>query len=113
MSPDLVASREMDSVHVAMDAYAFSSDSDDEDYAPPNKKKKVNNPLRKWSGAAIYKSKYQTSWQRKWPFLTPVKDNPHSCLCSVCKKQVSCAHQGERDVLRHIDSVSHKKMLEH
>ena len=61
-------------MHVAMDAYAFSSDSDDEDYAPPNKKKKVNNPLRKWSGAAIYKSKYQTSWQRKWPFLTPVKE---------------------------------------
>ena len=41
--------------------------------------------------------------------MFPVKDNPHSCLCTVCKKQVSCAHQGERDVLRHIDSVSHKR----
>ena len=88
-----------------MDSESDQSDHDESDLegAPPTK------TSRKWSGAAIYKSKYQTSWQKKWPFLSPVKYNPHSCLCSVCKMIISCAHQGERDVLRHIDSVSHKR----
>ena len=33
---------------------------------------------KKWSGAAVYKSKFQSTWQQTWPFIAPVKSNPHS-----------------------------------
>lgn len=90
------------------DSGSDREDCDRENVPPPSKRKKLSS-IRKWSGATIYKSQYQTTWQRKWPFLLPVKDNPNSCHCSICKKHISCAHQGERDVLRHIETASHQK----
>lgn len=64
---------------------------------------------RKWSGAALYKTKFQQTWQKAWPFVTSVKDNPHAFYCSVCMKTASCGHQGERDIVRHADSAQHQK----
>ena len=69
-------------------------------------------PLKKKRGAAIYKTKFNHSWQKnakKWPSLSVVKEDPHSCPCSVCNKRVSCGHQSKRDTISHIDSQSHKK----
>jgi len=64
---------------------------------------------RKFQGAAVYKSKFQRDWQKKWPCVTPVKDRPHHFYCTPCSKAVSCGHQGEKDVKRHMDSAMHKK----
>ena len=52
-----------------------------------------------------YKSKSQAAWQKKWPCIAPVKDNPRMFQCTICFKASSCAHQGERDVTHHIESV--------
>ena len=48
-------------------------------------------------------------WQQKWPFVVPVKENLYVFQCTVCKKTVSCGHQGESDIIRHIDSAQHQK----
>ena len=64
---------------------------------------------RKWSGAATYNSKFQKSWQHKWPFVQPVKGDLHSFRCTVCAKSVSCGHQGEADVIRHAESAQHQR----
>ena len=90
---------------VDFDADSLSVD-EEQSSGPPLKKKKT---AGKWRGAAIYKTKFNHSWQKKWPFLYVVKEDPHSCHCSVCNNRVSCGHQGERDIIRHIDSQSHKK----
>ncbi len=64
--------------------------------------------MRRFSGAAIYNSRFQSSWSKKWPFVVGVKDNPSTFRCNVCSKTLSCSHQGERDVTRHISSVQHQ-----
>ena len=56
----------------------------------------------------MYKTRFQLSWQKKWPFINPIRDNPRSFQCTVCKKAVSCGHQGERDVACHAESAQHK-----
>lgn len=66
---------------------------------------------RKYQGAAVYKSKFQLEWQRKWPCITPLREKPNYFYCTVCAKAVSCGHQGEKDVKRHMDSVLHKKSV--
>ena len=63
---------------------------------------------RKYKGAAVYKSKFQSEWQKKWPCITPVKSKPSFFYCTVCSKSTSCGHQGERDVTRHMASVQYK-----
>ena len=85
----------------------------------PVKKARVENPshtssrnlkfTRKYQGAAVYKSKFQSEWQRKWPCITPLKDKRSYFYCTVCAKAVSCGHQGEKDVKRHMESELHKK----
>ena len=80
--------------------------SDEEADVPSPKRPRED---KKYSGAHTYKSKFQVAWQKKWPCIVAVKDNPHMFHCTVCFKAVSCAHQGERDVTRHIDSAQHKK----
>ena len=75
------------------------------------KKQKIEDrgSLRKWSGAATYRSKFQKVWQQKWPFAVPVKGDPHCFHCTVCAKTVSCGHQGETDVACHAESIQHQR----
>ena len=84
--------------------------------APSPKRPRVDNTQqgssKKYSGASKKKSKFQASWQKRWPCVTPVNNNPHSFHCTLCKKVVSCGHQGERDVTRYIASVQHKRNAE-
>ena len=67
----------------------------------------VSSSVKKWSGAAIYKSKFQESWKQRWPFIAAVPDNVSQFYCNVCSKKLSCGHQGETDVKRHIESATH------
>ena len=66
---------------------------------------------RKYQGAAVYKSKFQLKWQKKWPCITPLKDKPNYFYCTVCAEAVSCGHQGEKDVTRHMESELHEKNI--
>ena len=66
----------------------------------------VSSSVKKWSGAAI-KSKFQESWKQRWPIIAAVPDNVSQFYCNVCSKKLSCGHQGETDVKRHIESATH------
>ena len=77
------------------------SDTDHEQQPVPSPKRaKVidgqQSSIKKFTGAAAYKSGFQACWQKRWPCIKPVKDDPHSFHCTVCFKAVSCGHQGER-----------------
>lgn len=39
----------------------------------------------------------------------PVKDDQYSFRCSLCLKTLTCKHQGEKDVKRHVASFQHLK----
>lgn len=76
----------------------------------PAKRQRVDDgqqgPSRKYSGASVYKSKFQANWQKRWPCIAPVKDNPHTFHCKLCLK---VGHQGEKDVTQHVDSSQHQR----
>ncbi|KAL5019174.1 hypothetical protein ScPMuIL_004896 [Solemya velum] len=78
-----------------------SSDDFDGQSIPPTKK-------TKFQGAAEYKTKFRKEFVQKYPFIAPVSD-VHHYRCNVCAKTLSCGHQGERDIKRHIDGDMHKK----
>ncbi|CAL8329911.1 unnamed protein product [Merluccius merluccius] len=58
---------------------------------------------KKIPGAATYKSSYNKEWTSKWPFIT-VGSTSSYYWCSICRQENSCAHQGVRDVKRHMES---------
>ena len=66
----------------------------------------VSSSVKKWSGAAIYKSKFQVSWKQRWPFIAAVPDNVLSFIV-ISVQKLSCGHQGETDVKCHIESATH------
>src|SRR4029434_8537970 len=58
-------------------------------------------------GAATYKTSFNSEWISKWPFIT-VGSTSSYYWCSICRQENSCAHQGVRDVTRHIDSKGYQ-----
>ena len=40
-----------------------------------------------------------------------MKGDVCSSLCTICSRKVSCAHQGRRDVERHIEQAIHPKNM--
>lgn len=70
--------------------------------APPSPKRS------RVAGAATYGTRFNSEWAHQFPFLSKGKVDPvYSFYCSVCKKDVSCRHQGIADVKRHERSNSH------
>ena len=59
-------------------------------------------------GAAVYKTKFNHSWKSLYPFINEVKGDPYKFFCSVCSRNVSCDHQGKRDVERHVSKTLHQ-----
>ena len=59
-------------------------DSEEGPSAAKKQKIEYRGSLRKWSGAATYRSKFQV-WQQKWPFAVPVKGDPAFAVQSVQK----------------------------
>ncbi|XP_022704978.1 uncharacterized protein LOC111269562 isoform X2 [Varroa jacobsoni] len=58
-----------------------------------------------------YRSTFKPEWTLKWPYIVrSASGDPHVFFCEICKKTVSCAHQGLRDVTRHLESSGHHTM---
>ena len=64
----------------------------------------------KLSGAAKYKSTYRKEWAIKYNWLSSIRGDKSSFRCNVCAKNVSCAHQGETDVTRHMNTKAHQAL---
>jgi len=43
--------------------------------------------------------------------ISPAAHDPYAFRCKVCVKDVSCAHQGERDLIRHVGGKGHIRKL--
>ena len=72
------------------DSEGDSELEDNTGLGPSSSKKQKIVSVKKFGGAAIYKTKYQAAWRDKWPFAVPIPRNPHSFQCNVCNKEVSC-----------------------
>ena len=81
----------MDSPHIRADSSADSSSESDSD-SPVVKK-------AKYVGAAKYKSKFNKDWIVKYPFVSCVTSDKSAFHCNVCNRTLSCAHQGEADLM--------------
>ena len=92
----------MDEVEVA----ACSADSDDDESDSTTSASK--RPRTAFKGAAVYRTKFKKEWTVTWPFIRPVQDDPYSFSCTLCRRQISCKHQGKRDVERHIEKRMHQ-----
>ena len=75
------------------------------DYSTPLKRAK-----RSLSGAATYKSRFKKDWTKLYP-VSEVQNSPGEFRCNVCSCVVSCSHQGEADVKRHVEGPIHQKKL--
>lgn len=77
----------------------YSDDSEVD--GPPTK-------TRKLDGAAKYHTKFNPEWTRKWPCIVRASGGSmYKFTCSLCQCSVSCQHQGEKDVRRHIEGKKH------
>lgn len=96
-----------------------SDDTEDEFSSPPKKKQgssndagpSSSNVIRKFAGAARFKTKFNQSWTKKWPFIVEVAGSQHEFKCTLCSKVSSCGHQGEADVSRHLNGAKHKERV--
>ena len=77
------------------------------DYSTPPKKAK-----RSLSGAAIYKSQFKKDWTKLHP-VSEVQNSPGEFRCNVCSCVLSCSHQGEADVKRHVEGPIRQKKLKY
>ena len=64
--------------------------------------------ITKRKGAATYKTKFNKTWSKTWPFICEVREDAHSFHCTICRRNVSCSHMGKRDVERHIGLAIHQ-----
>ena len=92
----------------------MNNSDDEESNGPPLAKKKNSSDVynkRKYAGAAIFKTKFNPDWTKKWPCIVAVSGSDHDFKCAVCCKVCSCGHQGEADVSRHLEGAKHKERV--
>ncbi|KAK1875833.1 Histone acetyltransferase mst2 [Dissostichus eleginoides] len=76
------------------------------------KKVARENPLetekrRGLCGAATYRCSFKKEWSTRWPFIT-MGTTSSFYWCSVCRQENFCAHQGVRDISRHVEGKGHR-----
>lgn len=67
-----------------------------------------NTKKTKYQGSFQYKTSFDPLWTDQWPCIVSCPESKHSFHCKVCKRTVSCAKQGVRDVKIHIETNMHQ-----
>ena len=76
--------------------------SDDE----TDNRSSTNVSRRKFSGSATYKVTFKNEWKESYP-IKDVKNNKFKFYCIQCSKDLSCSHQGLKNVKDHCRKPSH------
>ena len=87
-------------------SYSDPNETDDEEVEGRPQEKRT-----KFAGAPIYKTKFNKDWVKKYPFISALEKNTSSYCCNICCRILSCSHQGESDVKRHVASNSHVQFV--
>ena len=66
----------------------------------------TNVSKRKFSGSATYKVTFKNEWKESYP-IKDVKNNKFKFYCIQCSKDLSCSHQGLKNVKDHCRKPSH------
>ena len=61
-------------------------------------------------GAATYRTKFDKEWTKEFPEIVK-GSTPYNFLCTVCRIDRSCSHQGKADIKRHIAGPGHQQKL--
>ena len=54
----------------------------------------------------LYKTKFNHEWKDEFKFISKGVSQT-SFWCTLCRKDISCAHSGKRDVQRHMNTKAH------
>ena len=84
----------------------IDTNEDDTDTEKPVAKKAKSSTCMK--GAATYKTKFKKEWTKKWPFIQDVPSDKYKFICTICRREINCSHQGKADVERHIGKSVHQ-----
>ena len=77
------------------DTYSEPQNEEDDCPQPAAKKRKTlvcdnssecKNTKGNYSGAAIYKTKFQSCWTKEWPFIERVPDDQYAFRCTICHR---------------------------
>ena len=79
------------------------SESEGSSFAIKNLEKEPNQSQRKQC--------YLKSYTEKWSCLTSSSKGREFVYCTVCKVSFSCAHGGRNDCKKHVEGISHQKLL--
>ena len=63
---------------------------------------------KKRVSAKKYSTRYDTAWELSYP-VKRVKTDDHKFHCIPCNKDLSCGHQGIKDIKEHCEVGAHKK----
>ena len=69
---------------------------------------------KKFKGSFAYKAKVDDSWFKKDMFkgiIQKLDGDEHNVFCLICRKTISIAHQGEKDLKRHCDGSTHSNKV--
>ena len=88
---------------------ADTKSEEEEDVSSP-KRRRTESPTNKFAGAFKYKTKFQKTWTKTWPFIAGIPGDPHNVTCDVCDKKINIAHQGAADICSHIKSKKHNQL---
>ena len=63
-----------------------------------------------------YKTSYSESLKEHFPFITKcsshITDHQHKFHCTICKSNISLAHGGSNDILKHAEIPGHQKQAQ-
>ena len=88
----------------ALDEFSSSYSTSDEESARPPIHKKA-----KSAGSFKYKCSFSQEWKKVWPFVSAIPGSAHVSLQHMLE-ELSCAHQGARDVKEHVAFKTHQRM---
>ena len=63
---------------------------------------------KKFTGWEIYKASFKNEWKASY-LITEVKHDKYKFHCLPCGKNLTCHHQGLKDVKEHSNKPSHKQ----